>query len=264
MPVPVFTHTEPQPEITHPSAERPVRLVARHLQPPQTLLPHSHAWGQLTYAPEGMLQVIASNCTWFVPPMRAIWVPPGVVHEVRTLTTSQLRAIHIHSSRLPFGDQQCRVLEVSRLLRELVLRMEQLDTPGQREQHLAEVILDELQAARSLPIELPMPQDKRLLKLCEQLLQQPANNQTLAQLAAQTGASARTLTRLFEKELGMGFSDWRQQMRLARASSLAAEDISLAQIAGELGYASQSAFSAMFKKTAGESPSSFFGRQKQN
>ena len=56
----------------------------------------------------------------------------------------------------------------------------------------------------------------------------------------------------------MGFVQWRQQVRLAHAAPLIARGVPLSQVAAELGYASQSAFSAMFKKTFGNSPSAFF------
>ncbi|MBI3285562.1 MAG: helix-turn-helix transcriptional regulator [Burkholderiales bacterium] len=261
MPVAILRHTLPRPEEMHPTPERPIRLVARDLLASQTLEPHSHPWGQVTYAPSGMLQVIAEGTVWFVPPLRAIWIPPQITHEVRVLETSQLRVLHIHASRSPFSGPDCLVLEVSALLRELVAGLGQLDQAGQREDHLAAVIMDELQAAQPLPIRLPMPHDKRLRSLCEMLLADPASSTTLEEFAQQVGASSRTLARLFEQDLGMRFGSWRQQMRLARATPLIASGLPLAQVAAELGYTSQSAFSAMFKKTLGKSPSAFF-RQK--
>jgi AraC-like DNA-binding protein len=53
----------------------------------------------------------------------------------------------------------------------------------------------------------------------------------------------------------MGFGHWRQQVRLAHAAPLIAGGMPLSQVAASLGYASQSAFSAMFRKTFGRSPS---------
>ena len=76
--------------------------------------------------------------------------------------------------------------------------------------------------------------------------------------AGRVGASERTLTRLFERELGMSFVQWRQQVRLAHAAPLIARGMPLSQVAAQLGYASQSAFSAMFKKTFGSTPTAFF------
>ncbi|MFZ6846762.1 AraC family transcriptional regulator [Undibacterium sp. RuRC25W] len=258
MPTPILTHNFPVTASYFPTMERPVRLVARNLKISQDLAPHSHPCGQITYTPQGMLQVIAEGTVWFVPPMRAIWIPPDTVHEVRLLTESNLRAIHIHQDFSPLSKKHCLVLEVSSLLRELIFSLEYTESGSIREQHLVQVILDELIAAKPLPIYLPMPKDKRLKNLCEILLTHPASNETLKTLANKVGASSRTLTRLFEQELHMSFGDWRQQMRLARAYPLIANGTPLSQVASELGYASQSAFSAMFKKTFGVSPSSFF------
>ncbi|MFZ6772166.1 AraC family transcriptional regulator [Undibacterium sp. SXout7W] len=261
MPVHICHHTNPHPPESDPTPARPIRLVARNLQLAQNLIPHEHDWGQLTYTPQGMLQVVAEGSIWFVPPMRAIWIPPNVTHEVRTLADSQLRVIHIHADRNPFSGKHCLVLEVSRLLKELIASLEILDTPGPRENHMTQVIIDELQTAKTLPIHLPMPTDKRLKGLCEILLANPASNDTLDVLAKQVGASSRTLTRLFEQDLNMSFGTWRQQMRLARVTPLISRGLPLSQVATELGYASQSAFSAMFKKTFGESPSAFFSKK---
>jgi AraC-like DNA-binding protein len=47
-------------------------------------------------------------------------------------------------------------------------------------------------------------------------------------------------------------------MRLAHAPALMARGLPQARVAAELGYASQSAYSAMFKKTFGQSPPVFF------
>jgi AraC-like DNA-binding protein len=59
----------------------------------------------------------------------------------------------------------------------------------------------------------------------------------------------------------MSFGQWRQQVRLAHAAPLIARWMPLARVAEELGYTSQSAFSQMFKKTFGCSPSAFFAQR---
>ena len=49
-------------------------------------------------------------------------------------------------------------------------------------------------------------------------------------------------------------------MRLAHAAPLVARGWPLSRVAAELGYGSQSAFSAMFKRRFGRSPSAFFAQ----
>lgn len=55
----------------------------------------------------------------------------------------------------------------------------------------------------------------------------------------------------------MGFGAWRHQIRLARAVDLIGRGGLMGDVADQLGYVSQSAFSAMFKRTFGVPPSQF-------
>jgi len=114
---------------------------------------------------------------------------------------------------------------------------------------------------------VPLPQaqqgDKRLRALCEAVLRQPARQSTLAAWAAEVGASERTLARLFREELGMGYQQWRQQVLLAHALPLLARGLPVGQVAALSGYASDSAFSAMFKAAMGQSPRRFAQRAQE-
>lgn len=157
--------------------------------------------------------------------------------------------------------QECRVLEVSNLLRELVAHLdgEAGSRPAdERERCLSLLVLDELKRAAPLRLGVDLPADKRLRALCEAVLDDPVRWATLEQWAAQAGASPRTVARLFRSELGTSFVQWRQQVLLARALSLAARKVPMARIAAELGYASASAFTAMVKRSVGAPPSRFF------
>ena len=75
--------------------------------------------------------------------------------------------------------------------------------------------------------------------------------------AADAGASARTVARLFRQKLGSSFGPWRQQVLLASALTLAARGVPMAVIAAELGYASPSAFTAMVKRSVGRRRAGF-------
>jgi AraC-like DNA-binding protein/quercetin dioxygenase-like cupin family protein len=241
-----------------PTASRPVRWVGRDLDASELLAPHSHIWGQVTYALEGVMRVTVGNSTWIVPPLRAIWIPPDTVHEVATLQKAKLRALCVYAGAAPFKGDECVVVNVSALMRELIVALLEVDTAGPREALISGLILDELSRAATLTMCVALPKDKRLKALCEALIADPASPYTLDDWAQQVGASGRTLARLFEQDLGMTFGQWRQQMRLAHATPLIARGLPLSRVAAELGYASQSAFSAMFKKTFGQSPSAFF------
>ncbi|QAU35015.1 helix-turn-helix transcriptional regulator [Janthinobacterium sp. 17J80-10] len=258
---PPVTHTRLHLPGIAPSARRPVRMVARNLAASETLAAHRHGWGQVTYALEGVIRVTAADSSWIVPPLRAIWIPPDVIHEVVTLEMAKLRAIYVHAGAAPFTEEQCQVIDVSALLRELIVALELTDGNSPREALLSALLLDELGNATTLPIRIALPNDKRLRALCRLLIDTPSAFATLEEGARRVGASERTLARLFEQELGMSFGQWRRQMRLAHAAAMITRGVPMSRVAAELGYASQSAFSAMFKKTFGHAPSKFFTKK---
>jgi AraC-like DNA-binding protein/mannose-6-phosphate isomerase-like protein (cupin superfamily) len=263
MTIPIVNHTRFDREWEAPTAEQPIMMAGRDLRASAVMQPHHHAWGQLTYAVHGVMRVEAHNSSWIVPPQRAVWIPPGVVHGTTVLEDTHLRPMRVYAGRAPFPGNSCKVLELSSLLRELLAALEALDRQGEppsspREHLLMEMILDEIPRCAEHALRVPLPSDKRLKTLCDALIADPGAEVTLAGWASQVGASERTLARLFERELDMSFSHWRQQVRLAHAAPLIAGGTPLSQVAAQLGYASQSAFSAMFRKTFGCSPSSFF------
>ena len=258
------THTHHDVPDLAPTAKRLVRMLPRDLDAAQTLPPHAHPWGQLTYAVEGVVRLRAGSSSWIVPPFRAVWIPPNVEHELVTLERASLRVLYVYPARSPLPAAHCEVVDVSPLLRELIVSLSRLASAGSRESLLSALILDELAAAPRLPMRIALPIDKRLKALCERLMDSPGSSATLNQWARQVGASERTLTRLFARELGMSFGQWRHQLRLAYAVPLIARGWPLSRVAAEVGYASQSAFSAMFKKTFAESPSAFFGKKRKS
>lgn len=252
-----------------PSRQRPVRVRTRSMQADTHFEPHRHAWAQLAYCATGIVQVTASTpeeVTYIVPPSRAVWIAPGALHTINVLEAAEFRTLYIHASARPAGWDHCRVLVVSPLLREAI---HALDSPREalkpaREQLLTGLVLDELTRADAQALGVPMPNaqtgDKRLRALCEAVLRAPSERATLAEWAADTGASERTMARLFREELGTSYQQWRQQAILAHALPLLTRGTPVSQVAAASGYASDSAFSAMFKAAMGQSPSHFQNR----
>lgn len=254
-----------------PGPERPVRVRARHLQADTHFEPHEHQWAQLAYCTSGLLQVTAAQrqgsadeVTYIIPPSRAVWIAPGARHHVSVIEAAEFRTLYMAAEAVPAHWRECRMLVVSALLRELVHALEPLSqgrAVSLREQWLMQLLLDELGRAdtQALGVPLPHPQqgDKRLRSLCEAVLHQPTRHASLGAWAAEAGASERTLARLFREELGMSYQQWRQQALLAHALPMLARGLPVGQVAALSGYASDSAFSAMFKAAMGQSPSRF-------
>ena len=120
------------------------------------------------------------------------------------------------------------------------------------------LLLDELQALPVLPLHLPQPADPRLRRICARLLERPGDVSTLGRWAQLLEVDVKTIQRLFTRETGMTFGQWRQQARLLRALERLATGEKVVDIALALGYDSPSAFATMFKRQFGQTPSTFF------
>lgn len=243
-----------------PTPVHPIRVRSRPMPAGVRIARHTHAWAQVAYASRGVLRVGTFGTTWMVPPSRAIWVPPYVLHEVTIVEEAFLRTLYVNETVVPPGLDACRVVEVSGLLREVIASLDTPGLPPERERLLGSLALDEITRSQPLPLSVPMPTEKRLRSLCEAVLADPANADPLERWASTVGASTRTIARLFRQELGVSFSQWRQQAVLARAIPLLSQGRPLSHVARELGYQSQSAFSAMFRRAFGESPRAFMVR----
>lgn len=118
--------------------------------------------------------------------------------------------------------------------------------------------MDQIQTLDLLPFQLPKPQDPRALCLARHFQDYPDDPRSLALLAPQTGASQRTLERLFLKETGMTCGRWRQQCRLLNAITKLASGTSVTEVGLAMGYQSTSAFIAMFRAALGVTPGKYF------
>jgi AraC-like DNA-binding protein len=242
---------------------RPVAVLAKDFARGSANAPHRHKRGQLICIADGVMAVTTPDGTWVVPPQRAVWVPAGTEHWVRCPTAATMRALFVKPevAGLP---RRCCVIAVSPLLRELIARASALpvdyDEDGADGRVMA-LILDEIRALPALPLHLPWPADARLRRVCEALRDDPAEGRTLADWARISGASARTLARLFRKETGMSFGGWRQQARLLEALGRLAAGAAVTNVALDLGYQSPSAFTSMFRRALGASPTRYFAAE---
>lgn len=230
------------------------------------IAPHTHDRAQFLYASQGMIQVYTPKHIWIVQPMYALWIPAQTEHSVVSLSHVKFNTAMIEEKAATTMGQDCFLIRVNRLLHELLIRLNGLEhlyfTTGkfispELSHALQILIFDEIQRATSLAVQIPLPKDKRLLNICERLLQHPNQLKDLNTWADQIGTSSRTLMRMFQKETGLSYRAWIQQMHIALALSKIANGESIAHVAEALGYQNTSAFSAMFKRHLGKTPQQF-------
>jgi AraC-like DNA-binding protein len=223
--------------------------------------PHVHARGQLVYAEHGVMMVAAEGGRWIVPPTRAIWMPAGVSHAIRCIGVVRMRSVYVLPDAAPQLPRRPQAVGVSALLRELIsaaIDVEGAYAPDSRDGRLMRLLLDELHALPVLPLHLPQPADARVSRICAHLAAQPDDVSTLADWATTLSLGAKTIQRVFARETGMTFGQWRQQARLLHALERLALGDKVLDVALALGYDSPSAFATMFKRQFGATPSAFF------
>ncbi len=238
---------------------RPLAAMPKTFEDGHEIEPHHHPRDQFVYAVTGVMRVRTKTEAWIVPPDRAVYLPALTEHAISMRGRVEMRTLYIEPNaraNLPVAPS---VMEVSPLLRELVLALINepviYDEKG-RAGAAAFLILSEIVEARRLALVIPMPRDPRLLRVCNALLADPASRFTLESWAGAAGASVRTLARLFETELGLSFAVWRQRLRLHNALESIVAGEPMSRVAERNGYRSSSAFSAAFRKVMGQAPSS--------
>src|SRR4029450_10711886 len=154
------------------TAEQEPCLVARALSTTYSngsvLHPHKHASHQLLFASTGAMTVTGDRTSWMIPPGRAVLIPAGISHAIRMWGEVAMRSLYfpVNAPAPVFDAQTCRVISVSPLLRELILRVAELaalDSRVAAEARLMRVLMDDLEMAHVEPLLLPLLADSRAL-----------------------------------------------------------------------------------------------------
>src|ERR1700678_16744 len=218
---------------------------------------HRHDWDQFTYATHGVLTVQTDKGSWVIPPHRAVWVPAGIEHVEVMSGPVAARSLFFVPGLAKFLPRECTAVNVSPLLRELILatiRFGYLDRNVPAQARLLAIILDQFEALAQAPLQLKTPSDPRALQIAALLEKDPASPKPLRTLAREAGASKRTIERLFKADTGVSFQQWRQRLRVIQALRLLASGESVTSVALDVGYSGTSAFIAMFRRELGTTP----------
>ncbi len=219
---------------------------------------HDHAEHQLVYPSSGVLHVRTDRGAWVVPPRRAVWLPAGVPHSHRAHGRTQMLTLAFPAGVNPLSAAEPTVVAVGRLLREVIITLAEDRSLGPDDRaDLHRIALRRLTPTPALHHHLPAPADPRLQDVAAILADDPADTRTLAELGHAAGASERTLSRLFRRDTGMTFPQWRAQLRLQHAMLLLAAGGTVTGAATASGYGNVSAFIAAFRDAFGVTPAAY-------
>lgn len=215
----------------------------------------------LMFPVTGILLVSGEDGHWVVSSSRAIWLAGGGRrHQVRTLGNVRMKSFIFETdASLNLPERNC-VLYVTPLLREVMRSLARYGEQAASSRKVAllkELLLEKIIDRPDVPIELPEPRDRRLAAICAHIQLHPDDSTTLSQFAADMECSERTLHRLFLQETGVSFTIWRHHAKLRLALEWLEQGRSILDIALDLGYQNQGAFTSMFRKYLGVVPSQY-------
>lgn len=216
--------------------------------------PHSHPEPMLVWASTATFTMTTGSRDWLVPPAYGLWVPADVEHCGAALRAGELCVVKFNAARCPISWTEPIGVAIGPLLGELILHLARVapDEPGR--QHAEALVFELLHPLPTNTIHVPMPTDPRVRIIAEQLIADPADQRELAVWASQVHAGIRTLTRLFIRETGMSFTQWRTHVRIRAAADHLATGTSVNATARAVGYHKPSAFIAAFQRLTGQTP----------
>lgn len=239
----------------------PEDAVAFHIQvnEDETYIPrHQHRKGQLILALHGGITCDVSRGLWMVPPQYGVWIPSGMAHSNRATPSARLCFLFIEPGSVAMPDFCCS-LAISPLVRELILalanRGDGTDSPARK--RLIQVLFDELPRQPAGHLQLPVSDHPKIRTMVDFMAANPGERRTQAEWASRLAMSERSLSRLVEKETGLNFRRWRQQLQVIQALRLLIGGHGVQQVAQALGYDSVTAFITMFKQALGQTPRAY-------
>lgn len=229
---------------------------------------HSHNKHQIVYMRSGTLHVLTGNVSYFVPEKHLAWIPAGMAHELSS-NNRQIELVIFYCDAVPNvgADPLCRfsIYNPDSFISE---NLKFLDTLGDvvtlRQPDVYNYVfsffrlLPAVARGCALPLQsMVLPANKRLLPVMKYVTEHICDNLTIGMVAAQFGLSARTLSRMFNNE-HLRFNSYLNYQRITRAIELlAARDMTLQQIAYEVGFNTPGNFTRVFKHLTGVSPRAF-------
>lgn len=227
---------------------------------------HTHEKGQFLYTEGGVVFVKTPLKTFFLPARHYMWIPPGVDHSIHPGTPDVI----MRNLYFPVADSDNHFYKDTGVypVSDLVLQLMMFTSRWHGDIHKSDVtnytILEsfkyllEKTSKYDLPLALPLAKDERLKQVVDYLESHTADELLFNGLATRFGFSPRSLSRLFQKDLGMSFIQYFTVLRMLKALQLLLEKgMSVNEVALGVGYNSLPTFSNTFQKIVGVRPSEY-------
>lgn len=220
---------------------------------------HRHDKDQLLFSHHGCMVITLEGIKCVLPPMRAAWIPAGMLHNAQMTNVTQYRSLYFDLALQSQLSREMKIIDINPLMAILLERMSMwpFDKPNNEQLNSVNLLIEELNSASESHFNLPLPDDVRLSKWLEGINDPDFIAPTLADLSLLVGASQKTITRIFSKETGMPYQSWRQQWRLLASIELLSQHQRISDISYRLDFANDSAFISFFRQKTGFTPLNF-------
>ncbi|ANW95569.1 AraC family transcriptional regulator [Wenyingzhuangia fucanilytica] len=239
---------------------RPVTTYSEYIENSKCANSHAHPRAQLISCDTGIMEVVTKNNIWIVNSLQSVWIASNEEHQVYFPNNVKVKTAFIDKSKLENLPKGSFAFETSDFLKSILEKIISFSNPNiftQQQNRIIEVFFGELSNLQPSKTFLPTSQDKRIKTVLDALMSDLSNKYTIEYYASKSSVSPRTLSRLFNKELGMSFGDWKMRLKLMEAVKQLGENKSVKEIAFDLGYENVSSFIVTFKKHFGKTPTNY-------
>lgn len=251
-------------ELSRNVDQYPDSILVMRQQTEQRLPAHEHEKGQLLLVFGGIAYLQTREKDFYIPSNHYVWIPKQYAHNLMF----NAQDLHIINIYFPEGNDdvfygELGIYPVSKLLFEMLSFSEKWGGnffAGSWEYDFFDTLRNLLpkENLKKFSIQLPNTDDQRLNSITEDLRLRINEPLTLEDVAKKNGISVRSMTRLFQNRLHLSFIQYIKMLRIIRAMELIKDtDLTITEIAYEVGYSNISAFSNTFIQLTNMRPTEF-------
>ena len=238
------------------SSQMMFELIVQHYDTSTVRDFHQHDHAHIVYLHKGCHIAYASDQSLLCMPGSLLYISPNTMHGVEILENTQTSLLSLPKLDHMPSKAMC-ILETSPLLTQLFSIWQNGGPSQSLNNEYKAVLLDQLITCKvaTNPMLADGKIDRRLIPIIEAFSDKPNIKMSISTFATSSGASVRTLNRLFQSHFNASFKDIRNTVIMERAEQLLKSGMIATDVAFELEYSSLSAFSTAFKEyQKGKSP----------